>query len=46
MQLASNLFGTRERLARAIEHPTDDVNLPLSLEMARRDAESIAPIVL
>ena len=45
MQLASNLFGTRERLARAIEHPTDDVNLPLSLEMARRDAESIAPIV-
>ncbi len=45
MQLASNLFGTRERIARAMDHPTDQAKLPLSLEMARRDADSIAPAI-
>lgn len=42
IQLVSNIFGTRERIARAIGHPGDDVKLALSLEMARRDREAIA----
>lgn len=45
IRLVSNVFGTRERIARAIGHPTDQVKLPLSLEMARRDAESIPSVV-
>jgi len=35
--LVSNVFGTRERIARAIAHPIDDLKLGLSLEMTRRD---------
>jgi len=39
--LVSNVFGTRARIARAIGHPSDDLGLALSLEMARRDTDSI-----
>ncbi len=43
IQLVSNVFGTRERIARAISHPVEESKLPLSLEMARRDREAITP---
>ena len=39
--LVSNVFGSRERIARAIGHPTDQIGLPLSLEMARRERLSV-----
>jgi UbiD family decarboxylase len=39
--LVSNIFGTRERVARAIGHPVDQPRLPLSLEMARRERLSV-----
>jgi 2,5-furandicarboxylate decarboxylase 1 len=44
IQLVSNVFGTRERIARAIGHPVDQTKLELSLEMARRDREKIPPV--
>jgi UbiD family decarboxylase len=39
--LVSNVFGTRERIARAIGHDPDQSGLPLSLEMARRERLSV-----
>ncbi len=45
IQLVSNVFATRERIARAIGHPVDQSRLPLSLEMARCDNESIPATV-
>lgn len=44
IKLVSNVFGTRERIARAIGHPVDQTKLELSLEMARRDREKIPPV--
>ncbi len=41
IQLVSNVFATRERIARAIGHPVDQSRLPLSLEMARCDNAAI-----
>ena len=45
IRLVSNVFCTRERIARAIDHPAEQSFLPLSLEMAQRDNSSIDPIV-
>ncbi len=39
--LVSNVFGTRERIARAIGHPESEAGLALSLEMARRERLSV-----
>ena len=43
-RLVSNVFGTRERIARAVGHPTDQTRLPLSLEMARRERLSVPAV--
>ena len=45
IRLVANVFGTRERIARAIDHPPEQSLLPLSLEMARRDSSAIEPLV-
>lgn len=45
IQLVSNVFGTRERISRAIGHPPEQSLLPLSLEMARCDKSSITATV-
>jgi len=42
--LVSNVFGTRERIARAIGHPVDAAGLPLSREMARRERSSVPAV--
>ncbi len=41
LQLVSNVFGTRERIATAIGHPHGQAGLPLSLEMARRERMTV-----
>ncbi len=41
IQVVSNIFATRERIAHAMDFSDDDVQLPLSLEMAKRDISSI-----
>ena len=45
IRLVSNVFATRERIARAIDHPPEESLLPLSLEMATRDNASIEPSI-
>ena len=42
--LVSNIFATRERIAQAIGHPRDQIGLPLSLEMARRERMSLPAV--
>ncbi len=45
IKLVSNVFGTRERIALAIDHPVDQSRLALSLEMAKRDREAIPSVI-
>jgi len=42
--LVSNVFGTRERIARAIGHSVEAAGLPLSREMARRERGSLPAV--
>ncbi|HZU07264.1 MAG TPA: UbiD family decarboxylase [Chloroflexota bacterium] len=44
--LVSNIFGTRERCALALDMPPEQCKLPLSLEYARREREQIPPVVI
>jgi UbiD family decarboxylase len=44
--LVSNVFGTRERCALALDLPPEQAKLPLSLEYARRERNPIAPQVV
>lgn len=46
IRLVSGVFGTRERIARAIGHPPEQSLLPLSLEMARRERMSLKSTVI
>src|SRR5919199_1875229 len=44
--IVSNVFGTRERCALALDLPPEQAKLPLSLEYARRERQPIAPQVI
>jgi UbiD family decarboxylase len=44
--VAINVFADRARCAVALDMPTDDVRLPLSLEYARRGRQAFAPEVI
>jgi len=44
--IVSNVFGTRERCALALDLPPEQAKLPLSLEYARREREQIQPQVI
>jgi UbiD family decarboxylase len=44
--IVSNVFGTRERCALALDLPPEQAKLPLSLEYARREREQIEPLVI
>ncbi len=44
--IVSNVFGTRERCALALDLPPGQSKLELSLEFARRDRRQIAPAVI
>src|SRR5215208_3333434 len=41
--IVSNVFGTRERCALALDLPPEQSKLPLSLEFARREREQVTP---
>jgi 2,5-furandicarboxylate decarboxylase 1 len=44
--IVSNVFGTRERCALALDLPPEQAKLPLSLEYARRERQQIDPLVI
>ncbi len=44
--IVSNVFGTRERCALALDLPPEQAKLPLSLEYARRERQQIEPRVI
>jgi UbiD family decarboxylase len=44
--LVSNIFATRERCALALDFPREEAGLPLSLEYARREAQSLPALVI
>jgi 2,5-furandicarboxylate decarboxylase 1 len=44
--IVSNVFGTRERCALALDLPPEQAKLPLSLEYARRERQQIEPQVI
>ncbi len=44
--IVSNVFGTRERCALALDLPPEQGKLPLSLEYARRERQQIEPQVI
>src|SRR5918912_3139152 len=44
--IVSNVFGTRERCALALDFPPEQSKLPLSLEYARREREPVPPQVI
>ncbi|MBI2371877.1 MAG: UbiD family decarboxylase [Deltaproteobacteria bacterium] len=44
--LVSNVFGTRERCARALDFPEDQSGLPLSLEFARRERQHVPAVTI
>lgn len=46
VKLVSNLFGSRERCAIAMGMETNDYNLPVALEFARREKLSVPPEVI
>ncbi len=46
IRVLSNLFGTRSRCALALGLPTNDSELPLSLEYCRRAEKQIEPVIV
>jgi 2,5-furandicarboxylate decarboxylase 1 len=44
--IVSNVFGTRERCALALDFPPEQCKLPLSLEFARRERQQVTPQVV
>src|SRR5215210_908056 len=44
--IVSNVFGTRERCALALDLPPEQAKLPLSLEYARRERQQVEPRIV